>query len=147
MSESPLGQERSRRGFLEWIIRICGAITGLALVGPVLAYVWPGTRKGPVQQRQEVGPEEGWAVWTAQKASLAGKPVIVVRLQERFRAFSATCTHLGCLIHWNGVTRVFECPCHAATFDQDGKVTGGPPPRPLAELKTSVVQGKVFVSA
>jgi Rieske Fe-S protein len=100
-----------------------------------------------VQHRQEVGPEEGWAAWTGKTVSVGEKPVVVVRTSAGFRAFSAVCTHLGCLIHWDAAKREFECPCHGATFDVNGKVTAGPPPRPLSEFTVSVTDGKVLVSA
>ncbi len=146
MSNAQVDQELSRRGFLDWAIRLCGGITGVGLLGPTLLYVWPSTQEGPVQHRQEVGAEQDWAVWTGKKVAIGGKAVVVVRMKQGFRAFSAVCPHLGCLVHWDQAKRLFECPCHAAFFDQDGKVASGPPPRPLRELMVSVVQGQVFVS-
>ncbi len=136
-----------RRGFLDWVLRTCAAITGVGLIGPALMYVWPSTREGPVRSRQDVGAAQDWQVWTGKKVSLAGTPAVVVRTSREFRAFSAVCTHLGCLVQWNANDRIFHCPCHAASFDPDGEVISGPPPRPLREFSVSVVQGKVFVSA
>jgi cytochrome b6-f complex iron-sulfur subunit len=136
-----------RRGFLDWVLRTCAAITGAGLIGPALMYVWPSTREGPVRSRTDVGAAQDWQVWTGKKVLLAGTPAIVVRTSREFRAFSAVCTHLGCLVQWNASDRIFHCPCHAAAFDPDGKVISGPPPRPLRAFSVSVVQGKVFVSA
>jgi glycine/D-amino acid oxidase-like deaminating enzyme/nitrite reductase/ring-hydroxylating ferredoxin subunit len=45
---------------------------------------------------------------------------------------SATCTHLGCLVHWNGFERCWDCPCHGSQFAPDGKVLNGPAVQPLA---------------
>lgn len=146
MNESQAGGEATRRSFLDWVLGILGTILGAGLIGPALMYIWPSTGKGPVQHRKEVGAEEGWEVWTGKVVSVGEKPVVVVRMKQGFRAFSAVCPHLGCLIAWNGARRLFECPCHGATFDLDGKVTAGPPPRPLPEQTATVVDGKVFVS-
>jgi glycine/D-amino acid oxidase-like deaminating enzyme/nitrite reductase/ring-hydroxylating ferredoxin subunit len=44
---------------------------------------------------------------------------------------SPTCTHLGCLIAFNGVEKAWECPCHGSRFDLDGAVLQGPATRPL----------------
>ncbi len=44
---------------------------------------------------------------------------------------SATCTHAGCLVHWNGVERCWECPCHGSHFAPDGTVLHGPATAPL----------------
>lgn len=47
---------------------------------------------------------------------------------------SATCTHLGCIVHWNGLERCWDCPCHGSQFSPDGKVLSGPALTPLAEV-------------
>lgn len=46
-------------------------------------------------------------------------------------ALSATCTHLGCIVHFNDVERAWECPCHGSRFGLDGSVIQGPANRPL----------------
>ena len=60
-------------------------------------------------------------------------------------AFSAICTHLGCLVNFNNVKREFICPCHGGRYDMDGKVIAGPPPAPLAKLPVKVEGGNVMV--
>jgi nitrite reductase/ring-hydroxylating ferredoxin subunit len=37
-----------------------------------------------------------------------------------FVAFSAACTHMGCIIAWNATTHTFDCPCHNGRFDEQG---------------------------
>jgi glycine/D-amino acid oxidase-like deaminating enzyme/nitrite reductase/ring-hydroxylating ferredoxin subunit len=46
---------------------------------------------------------------------------------------SAACTHLGCLVHWNGFEQCWDCPCHGSQFAPDGQVLNGPAVSPLAE--------------
>ena len=58
-----------------------------------------------------------------------------------FTAFSAICTHLGCPVQWAG--NGFQCPCHGATYDANGKVTGGPATAPLSPIPISVADGQV----
>ena len=46
---------------------------------------------------------------------------------------SATCTHMGCVVHWNSFERCWDCPCHGSQFAVDGQVLNGPAVKPLAE--------------
>jgi glycine/D-amino acid oxidase-like deaminating enzyme/nitrite reductase/ring-hydroxylating ferredoxin subunit len=46
---------------------------------------------------------------------------------------SATCTHLGCIVHWNSFERCWDCPCHGSQFGPRGDVLNGPAVQPLAK--------------
>jgi Rieske Fe-S protein len=55
-----------------------------------------------------------------------------------FKAFTAVCTHEGCLVA-QVAQGAISCPCHGAQFSvSDGSVLGGPAPAPLAAVPFSV---------
>lgn len=44
------------------------------------------------------------------------------------------CTHLGCTLRFNNVTKTYECPCHGSRFNYDGTSLDGPAVRNLTQL-------------
>lgn len=70
--------------------------------------------------------------------------VVLTRNGQDIHAFSAVCTHQGCLV--NRVTaRTIVCPCHGSTFDTGtGKVVTGPASSPLPPVTVTVREGKVY---
>jgi cytochrome b6-f complex iron-sulfur subunit len=66
-----------------------------------------------------------------QRHLLAEVPLEIRREGERITARSLLCTHQGCEVSWQPDRQRYFCPCHDGTFDAEGQVTGGPPPRPL----------------
>ena len=64
--------------------------------------------------------------------------VYIERDGNRFRALSATCTHLGCRVRWDREHAQYRCPCHGGAFDRHGRVVAGPPPAPLARVNVRV---------
>jgi glycine/D-amino acid oxidase-like deaminating enzyme/nitrite reductase/ring-hydroxylating ferredoxin subunit len=51
--------------------------------------------------------------------------------QGGLHAVSLRCTHLGCLLRFNGAETSWDCPCHGSRFDVDGAVLAGPAVKPL----------------
>ncbi len=68
---------------------------------------------------------------------LEAQQVYIFRSSYGFQAVSGICTHLGCSYKPFGppnpeypVVHAY-CPCHGSRFARDGRVLGGPAPRPL----------------
>ena len=136
----------TRRVFLDWMIGTCSAAVGVAMGLPAALYLWPAA-KGGESAKVEVAGAGDLPLGRSTMIQVGGKPVIVVRQRSGFRAFSAACTHLGCLVTWDPDKGEFLCPCHAAVFDKDGGVVSGPPPSALPEYSVKEVGDQVYVSA
>ena len=66
------------------------------------------------------------------------KIVVTQPTAGRYQAFSATCTHAGCLVDKVEGGQII-CPCHGSRFSiADGKVEKGPALLPLPEEKIAV---------
>ncbi|MGX1563342.1 FAD-dependent oxidoreductase [Streptomyces sp. NPDC055506] len=87
-----------------------------------------GDRLRPVPPVEALPPGEGAVV------RADGHRLAVYRDDDgSLHAVSARCTHLGCLVAFNGAERAWECPCHGSRFDTDGKVIQGPATKPLEQ--------------
>lgn len=67
---------------------------------------------------------------------------------ETVHAYSAVCTHQGCIVGVgeNEPTAPFVCPCHASSFEKvSGAVISGPASAPLTRHKTTITDGWVHV--
>lgn len=54
-------------------------------------------------------------------------------------AVSPVCTHLHCEVKWNVAEQSWDCPCHGARYNPDGKVLNGPAYR---DLETIPIDGR-----
>jgi Rieske Fe-S protein len=73
------------------------------------------------------------------------KVVVTQPSKGVYKAFSAVCTHVGCLCNQvaNGT---INCPCHGSKFKiTDGSVVAGPAPAPLAAKTVTVTGGKILL--
>ena len=84
---------------------------------------------------------------------LPDERLFVFRTGKTYHAISAVCTHLGCTVRAEALSRPeektvegqslrlthrFQCPCHGSTYTGDGSNVSGPAPKPLAWFRLSV---------
>lgn len=98
-----------------------------------------GSGGGPTVPTSEV-PVGGGRVLKQQKV------VVTQPARGEFAAFTAVCTHQGCLV--NSVEDgTISCPCHGSRFSaEDGSVTGGPAPQPLEPVQINVSGGEISLA-
>jgi menaquinol-cytochrome c reductase iron-sulfur subunit len=150
--------ELSRRGFFGKVIGAVMGLIGLGLGIPLLGYaVLPTLRKrevpwsevGPVGAIELNRPKEFEVVRSLSSGWMKTNTVRSVWAYRKpdgtVVAFSPICTHLGCGYRWSEGDRNFLCPCHNSVFDLDGRVLGGPAPRPLDLLPTKVEGDRLFI--
>ena len=72
------------------------------------------------------------------EATLDGKPILISQpTAGAVVAFSAVCSHQGCIV--KPVGKEFDCPCHGSKFDaMTGEVLGGPAPTPLTSVSVTL---------
>ncbi|MGE5575861.1 MAG: ubiquinol-cytochrome c reductase iron-sulfur subunit [Syntrophothermus sp.] len=149
VAEKPVGTGRglSRKEFLLDLLLGIGllfsAVGGLA--GFVRYIIPPKIGLKSQAQKEEVASLAELPPGKAKSFLYNNAPYVVINVPSGIKAFSAKCTHLGCIVKWKESEQIFACPCHAGIFDANGQVVSGPPPRPLAQLAVEVVAGKIYV--
>jgi glycine/D-amino acid oxidase-like deaminating enzyme/nitrite reductase/ring-hydroxylating ferredoxin subunit len=83
-------------------------------------------RKRAGKTEDELSPGEGCVV-----GSGLGQTAVSRDEDGKLHRVSARCTHLGCIVSWNGAEKSWDCPCHGSRFEPDGSVIQGPAVRPL----------------
>ncbi|HYX25711.1 MAG TPA: ubiquinol-cytochrome c reductase iron-sulfur subunit [Thermoanaerobaculia bacterium] len=131
-----------RRRFLNWLLGTSGAAFLLSVLYPVLRYVSPPQIPEASTSEVEVGPandpelvEKGFKI-----VHFGAEPVIVVKVSDtEYRAFSASCTHLDCIVEFRKSKQVMWCNCHNGVYDLTGRNIAGPPPKPLTPFRVHLV--------
>jgi Rieske Fe-S protein len=139
MAEEPLP---TRRRFINWFLGTSAGALATAVAFPVLRFLSPPEIAEAATHQVDAGPvddpellDKGFKI-----VEFGGEPVIVVRAGEAdFRAFSATCTHLSCIVEFRKDKDLIWCNCHNGAFDLQGKNVAGPPPRPLDAYRVHLV--------
>lgn len=80
--------------------------------------------------------------------AVAGKRVILVKVEDSIFAIDDTCTHSGCSLAGEGYLEgnVITCGCHGAQFDvTTGKALALPAVSDVATYEVKVENGEVYI--
>lgn len=135
----------SRRDFIKLTTAAVGTFIGAVIGLPAIAYlIDPALKATKSDVWVPLGKLETFEIgkpalvsFTSSKVNGWEKTVIshgvfvIKKSDTNFLVLSNKCTHLGCSVNWKADRQEFICPCHDAQFGLDGRVLGGPPPRPL----------------
>jgi Rieske Fe-S protein len=137
-----------RRAVLDWLLGLSATGALLAVVYPVLHFVFPPLRpKGRAKGAVLAGRASELPAGSGRVFPLGTQPAILVHTPDgQWRAFSARCTHLSCTVRYQQDLGMLLCPCHDGRFDLTGKNVGGPPPRPLSEHTVVLKGDEVYVT-
>ncbi len=136
-----------RRKLLNILLGTSVGATLVALLYPILKFMIPpevieATQTSVVAGRVNELPPNSGKIF-----KFGNKPALLVRTPTgEYKAFSAVCTHLDCIVQYRPDLRLIWCACHNGQYNLSGKNIAGPPPRPLEEYAVNIRGEEIVVS-
>jgi len=130
----------ARRRFLRFLLGFSVISTIGMIAAPIVGFLIPPKTNGAgAGGKVLAGTTADIPAGTAKVVPVGSKPVIVTNTEAGILAYSAVCTHLGCIVGFDTTVKHIVCPCHDGHFNPaNGAVISGPPPRPLASVAVSL---------
>jgi cytochrome b6-f complex iron-sulfur subunit len=122
-----------RRGFIKKGLQWAASLAGASLLAyPAFSFM---TFRKARKKKIVFHPED-------QAGSVNFKEgVYLIREPNDLFALSAQCTHLGCTLNYDAVSRRFACPCHGSVFALSGKRIAGPARKDLRRVSLTETAG------
>jgi menaquinol-cytochrome c reductase iron-sulfur subunit len=159
------GETVTRRRLMVGGAHLAGATATIAIALPALGFALGPVFEEVEYEWESVGkpeefPDDAYVprvVTQARNVGQVGKTTVYMRKHnaeldppqkddyDQFVAISTRCMHLGCPVRYVQASERFICPCHGGVYDFLGKVSGGPPVRPLDRFYTRVQNGLVQI--
>lgn len=134
-----------RRDVLNIIVGALGTIFVLPVLYVVGRFVIPPEKKKKeetsvvVAKVSDVPPNSGKIV------VFNGQKLLLTNVNGEYKAISAICTHLQCIVQWKKDEQVVWCACHNAKYTTDGEKISGPQPAGLAKYAVKVKDDNIVV--
>lgn len=144
----PTGPDgEKRRRFLNYLLGTSVGATLVSVFYPVIKFMVPPEVIEAAQNSVVAGQVNELAANAGKIFKFGNKPGILIRTDSgELKAFSATCTHLDCIVQYRPDLKMIWCACHNGRYNLNGKNIEGPPPRPLEEYAVNVRGDDVVVS-
>ena len=144
-----MAETGTRRDWLSRVLMGLGLLLSYGtLAAQGLMFILPRRLK-PKTRRLFAGQIDQYELNSVQRFfDLQGNEILVKRSPSGFEAFSSTCPHLGCRVHWVPEQQVFFCPCHRGVFNADGVPISKRSyrPYPMLSLKNTIVFENLLLS-
>jgi cytochrome b6-f complex iron-sulfur subunit len=134
-----------RRRFLKVILAFLGSITVFSFVFSILKFLTALPTRAADAQKLIVRKSEIPSGEAKNIVYQDAPAVLINRPDKGFIALTRTCTHLGCLVEFSKSRQKLICPCHAGTYDLDGNVESGPPPKPLTVIPLKIEGDNIII--
>jgi len=148
MTDIGRGPTTTRRRFVDWLLGTSLGALVVAVVYPIGRYIVPpATAESAASSvTLSIAPAD-IAPGSGQIFKFGNSPGILVRTPSgELRAFSASCTHLDCIVQYREDLGHIWCACHNGHFDLNGLNISGPPPRPLDMYTVNETADQIIVS-
>jgi Rieske Fe-S protein len=137
----------SRRRFIKWVLGFGVTSIAAMVITPIVSFLIPAKQEGTTGgTRVLAGTTTDIPAGSGKVVAMGSSPVIVVNTDSGVKAYSAVCTHLGCIVAYDSTTRAIVCPCHDGHFNPaNGAVISGPPPAPLKTIEVTIEKDQIFL--
>lgn len=137
----------NRRQFLDYLLGTSAFATLAAIFYPIFRFMTPPQVVESQQNSVVAAKTSEIPVNSGKIFKFGSKPGIIIRTDTGdLKAFSASCTHLDCIVQYQPNSKNMFCACHGGQFDLTGKNVAGPPPRPLEEYVVNIKGDDIVVT-
>jgi Rieske Fe-S protein len=140
-------QRTTRRQFLDYVLGTSVVATLGAIVYPIFKFMIPPEVVEAQQNSVVAGKLNDIAANSGKIFKFGSKPGLLIKTESGdVKAFSASCTHLDCIVQYDPGSKQIICACHNGAYDLTGKNISGPPPRPLDEFTVNIKGDDITVT-
>lgn len=136
-----------RRSLIRWLLGSGFAISLTSFIYPVIRFLNPPPVSEAAVNEVVAGKVEDLKPNSGKIVRFGDDPVLLVRVsQTEWRALSAVCTHLSCIVQYQPERTRIWCACHNGVYNLQGQVVSGPPPRPLKPYTVHIREDEVVIT-